>query len=78
MHQCPGPMCPYEHPDVDDSECRHMGKRGLDCDCDLPAPLVAGAIGRGVADAAGGGIWASYGRYQVRLEQPRGGPTVQG
>jgi hypothetical protein len=42
-----------------------------------PAPLVAGAIGRSLSDAADAGIWAAYGRYQVRLEELRGGPTVQ-
>jgi hypothetical protein len=39
---------------------------------------VGGAIGRSLADAADGGLWAAYGRYQVRLEELRGGPTVQG
>ena len=46
--------------------------------CDRQPSRVAGAIGRGVVDAAEGGIWAAYGRYQVRLEELRGGPTVQG
>jgi hypothetical protein len=44
--------------------------------CDEPAPLVAGAIARSLADAADGGLWAAYERYCDRLEQQgrRGGP----
>jgi hypothetical protein len=60
-------MCPYEHPVDDDGAAPPA-----------PAPLVAGAIGRSVADAADGGLWAAYGRYQVRLEEARRAPTVQG
>jgi len=51
------------------------------CPTCLPSPessRVGGAIGRSLADAADGGLWAAYGRYQVRLEELRGGPTVQG
>ena len=56
------------------TDCGHC--KGAGPPSEAPS-RVAGAIGRSVVDASDGGIWAAYGRYQVRLGQARRGPTVQ-
>jgi hypothetical protein len=44
------------------------------CKGDGPPSRVAGSIGRSLADAGDGGLWAAYERYRARLDELAGDP----